>query len=186
MLEGQLRGRALIVTQLAVESTTIADWTEAGPLRDYLRAELQGLARNGLSVDVTLWQQGEADARAQTSAAAYRKGLDQMLRWLEANGVHAPFIAALSTYCPGSDGRKVREAIHQFASSHNNVALGPDTDALQGNMRSGGCHFSAAGLSAAATGWAATLRSYMPHGPLGISGVNPGSPPKTPEIVSVP
>lgn len=156
-LGGQLHGRPLLFAHLAIESTTIADWTRAGPLRDALRAELAALARTGLAVDLVLWQQGEADAKAHTSTQAYRQGLAELRRSLDAGGIRAPVVAALSTYCPGSDGSKVRAAIRQFARSGKGFIVGPDTDALQGAMRSGDCHFSAAGLRAAAAQWTTTL-----------------------------
>ena len=156
-LGGQLHARPLLFAQLAVESTTIADWTRAGPLRDALRAEMAALARAGLAVDLVLWQQGEADAKAHTSTQAYQQGLAELRRSLDAGGVRAPVVAALSTWCPGSNGSQVRAAIRQFANSGKAFIVGPDTDALQGAMRSGGCHFSAAGLSAAAAQWTATL-----------------------------
>lgn len=156
-LGGQLHGRPLLFAQLAVESTTIADWTRAGPLRDALRAEMAALARARLAVDLVLWQQGEADAKSHTSTQAYRQGLAELRRALDAGGVRAPVVAALSTWCPGSDGGQVRAAIRQFADGGAAFIVGPDTDALQGAMRSGGCHFSTDGLRAAAAQWSVTL-----------------------------
>lgn len=158
-LGGQIQGRPLLFVQLAVASTTIADWTAAGPLRDSLDAELQGLARSGFAVDAVLWQQGEADALAHTTTLAYLHGLGELLRLLAARGVDAPVVVALSTYCPGGDGSQVRAAIRQFSRGAKDFVVGPDTDALRGAMRSGGCHFSEAGLGAAAAEWAATLRT---------------------------
>lgn len=157
-LGGRLHGRPLLFVQLTVESTTIADWTETGALRDRLDADLQDLTRSGFLVDAVLWQQGEADALAHTTTAAYLHGLGELRRLLVARGVDAPVVAARSTYCPGSDGSQVREAIRQFARSVKHFMVGPDTDALRGAMRSGGCHFSEAGLGAAAAEWTATLR----------------------------
>lgn len=162
-LGGRLHGRPLLFAQLAVESTTIADWTAAGPLRDTLGAELHALARSGLAVDAVLWQQGEADALAHTATQAYGKRLAELRRSLAALGVHAPFVAALSTYCPGSDGSAVRAAIRRAALSGDGLIVGPDTDQLQGAMRSGGCHFSEKGLDTAADEWAATLRALEPR-----------------------
>lgn len=158
-LGGELHGRPLLFVLFAVESTTIADWTSVGPLSDTLGAELRTLARSGLAVDAVLWQQGEADALAHTSAETYRQGLTKLRHSLAAQGVHAPLVAALSTYCPGSDGNAVRAAIVQAARGDSAVVVGPDTDPLQGALRSGGCHFSAAGLRAAAAKWAAVLRA---------------------------
>lgn len=158
-LGGQLHGRPLLFAQLAVESTTIADWTRRGPLRDALRAEMAALARAGLTADLVLWQQGEADAKAHTGTEAYRHGLAKLRQSLDAGGVRAPMVAALSTWCPGNDGSLVRDAIRQFAHSGKDFMVGPDTDALQGVMRSGGCHFSATGLEAAAADWAISLRT---------------------------
>lgn len=158
-LGGQLHGRPLLFAQLAVESTTIADWTRRGPLRDALRAEMAALARAGLVADLVLWQQGEADANAHTGTEAYRHGLAELRQSLDAGGVRAQMVAALSTWCPGNDGSLVRDAIRQFAHSGKDFMVGPDTDALQGAMRSGGCHFSATGLEAAAAEWATSLRT---------------------------
>lgn len=156
-LDGRLRGRPLVFSIVAVDSTTIADWNTSGPLRSLLEQQLQGLSRAGFKADLVLWQQGEADARAGTSSDAYRAGLSELHGQLRAFGVTAPMVLALSTYCPRSDGGAVRQALRDYAHSAADVLPGPDTDVLQGAMRSGGCHFSAAGLDAAARLWADAL-----------------------------
>ncbi|PHV13347.1 sialate O-acetylesterase [Chitinimonas sp. BJB300] len=153
----QLGGRPLVYALIAIESTPIADWVGNGPLQQHWQQQLGQLAATGLTPSLVLWQQGEADAKAKTSQADYRQALLKLQAALQAAKVSAPIVAAQSTYCPGADGSQVRAALADLTQHQAGFLPGPDTDDLQGEMRSGGCHFSAIGLRIAAQRWANTL-----------------------------
>ncbi|MGQ5523159.1 sialate O-acetylesterase [Chitinimonas sp. PSY-7] len=152
-----LGGRPLVYALVAVESTPITDWVDSSPLQQYWQQQVRQLLATGLTPTLVLWQQGEADAKSKTSQAAYRQALLKLQTALHTANVTAPILAAQSTYCPGSDGRRIRAAITDLTQGQAGFLLGPDTDDLQGDMRSGGCHFSAKGLRIAAQRWADTL-----------------------------
>lgn len=154
LVERDVAPRRVALALLAVDSTTIDDWAEATPLRERLMAELAAMQRAGLAVSAVLWQQGEADARAGTSTAAYEAGLAALIRTLRAGHVSAPVLLARSTRCLDADGTAVRAAIARVAAREPGVAEGPDTDLLSGPLRADGCHWSSAGATAAARLWA--------------------------------
>jgi lysophospholipase L1-like esterase len=165
-LEPMLRQRGvqadLLVAMLAVDSTTIDDWTRDGsPLRDELARLLQGLARASLTPDAVLWQQGESDVRQGTSSQDYEKRLERLLTQLRQAGVVAPVILARSTRCRNLPGDPVTQAQDRIASRHANVRIGPNTDALDGWHRHLDCHFSALGLEMAAQMWADSLAELL-------------------------
>jgi len=166
LVERDVAPRRVALALLAVDSTTIDDWADATPLRERLLAELAALQRAGIAVSAVLWQQGEADARAGTSSAAYEANLVALIRALRAGHVAAPVLLARSTRCLDADGSAVRAALARVAAREPGVAEGPDTDLLSGPMRADGCHWSSAGAAAAARLWAPhvlhALRSAAP------------------------
>jgi len=150
--------RPVVVALLAVDATSIKDWSGAsGPLVARMDNLIGQLKLAQLHPDLVLWQQGEADALAGTPEAAYAEGLDRLRAHLRAAGVLAPILAARSTMCQGSKGAAVRSAISQVVALHADVRLGPDTDTLQGLHRHRDCHFSSLGLDAAARMWAQAI-----------------------------
>lgn len=153
----------VVFAVLAVDATGIDDWARPGsPLHARLQALLDELKAHRLQPSRVLWQQGEADALLGTRAEDYERGFDALLATLRAGGVNAPVLAARSTACQRGDGRAVRVALRRLSERHADVLLGPDTDTLQGATRSGGCHFSRAGLEAAAALWAGAIFASMP------------------------
>jgi hypothetical protein len=151
-------GRDVVLAVLAVDATTVDDWTRSSsPLRERLRRLLGELAAAGLAPDLVLWQQGEADARSGTPLDTYVSAFELLLRVLGDAGSQAPVLVARSTRCGDTDGIAVRQALQQLAARHPAVRPGPDTDTLQGNLRAGPCHFSRAGLDAAAALWARAI-----------------------------
>lgn len=148
-------GRHLLFGVVAVDNTSIGDWRAPGPLDARLRAEIDGWRRAGVTIDLVLWQQGEADARDRTTEDAYFQGLVGLRARLRGAGLAAPLVVARASYCPGSDGAAVRAAQARFVRSGAALA-GPDLDTLRGTQRIG-CHFSASGVTAAASLWAEAL-----------------------------
>jgi len=153
--------RPVVMSVLAVEATTINDWTRRGSLlHQRLIAQLHQMSQLGLAPNAILWQQGEADARVNTSAAAYAAGLDALAGTLKSQGVQAPVFLALSTVCRAASHAGIRAALILHANAGGIFRLGSDTDVLQGQvMRHDGCHFSSMGEHSAAQLWAIALRS---------------------------
>jgi len=161
-LRSQGYSRELVFMPLAVESTTISDWTRlSSPLRATLERLLADSVAAGNRPDLIVWQQGEADAQKGTTADAYAQGLAALASIVQGTG--APVIVALSTRC-GHDGPSaaIRSAIVATASARPDIRIGPDTDALGGPMRNHDCHFSASGLTEAADLWARALVEQVP------------------------
>lgn len=160
-LAGDLAGRKVLITVLAVDATSIGDWTRPGSrLAKRLVEQVKALKQLGLMPDFVLWQQGEADARNGTVAAEYQRGLASLAALLNQAGVQAPLVLARSTVCRSLPNEAIRAAIEQtVATTPDSFVLGPDTDQLQGDTyRRDGCHLSQAGLKQAAAQWASVLR----------------------------
>lgn len=158
-LEAQLERRGLplelVVALLAVDSTTIDDWTrDSSPLKAELTHLLQSLVASSLKPDLVVWQQGESDARQGTSMTDYERRFEKLLAQLRGAGVQAPVLMARSTRCRNQTGQAVIDAQARLAQRHALLQIGPDTDALAGDLRHMDCHFSRSGLDAAASAWA--------------------------------
>lgn len=157
-LEDQFKRRGtpveVVVALLAVDSTSIDDWTRSGsPLAEELSRLLSALSRHPLRPDVVLWQQGESDARQGTSSSDYEARFDRLLTQLRHAGIDAPVLLARSTRCRNQGPRAVHQAQDRLVQRHAGVLMGPDIDALAGPLRHLDCHLTAAGLDAAASAW---------------------------------
>ena len=160
MLRNPLQ-RPIVVSLLAMESSTIDEWTrKRSPLRERLVQQLDALKLLGLLPNAILWQQGEADARDATSTVDYAARLDLLDNLLTEAGIRAPVYLARSTVCRTPANLPIRSAVDTKITQGGRWLSGPDTDTLNGNrFRHDGCHFSSAGLDAAAQMWAQTLGS---------------------------
>ncbi|MBT9505830.1 sialate O-acetylesterase [Rhodoferax sp.] len=149
----------LVLSVLSVDGTSIEDWTgDNSPLRKRLEHHLTTMTAMGLTPQLILWQQGEAEARTGTTEAAYGAGLDQLAAILELTGIHAPIVVAQSTVCRSAPNAQIRAAISAKVANSARFKQGPDTDTLIGqDLRHDGCHFSEAGLDKAAQHWAQTI-----------------------------
>ena len=158
-LSGEQTGRQVLISLLALESSSIDEWTRSGSaLRQRLASQLASMKRLGLPPDYILWQQGEADARDGTSENQYATKLDQLADILSQAGANAPILLAQSTVCRTLPNTEIRSAIARKVAQSGRWRKGPDTDTLIGpQFRRDGCHLSAAGSDAAAKMWAAEL-----------------------------
>ncbi len=158
MLSKEAAGRTVVLSVLAVDATSIDDWTRPGSaIAQRLVKQVQALKQAGMVPDLVLWQQGEADARAQTPASDYLVGLNRLATQLAEAGVPAPMLLALSTVCRSGPDAAVRSAIDQAVKTNPRFLQGPDTDLLGEPYRRDGCHFNAEGLRLAAQAWATVI-----------------------------
>lgn len=155
--------REVVFEVLAVGATTVHDWTAAGsPLRQALATLSRRLASSPLAPDLVLWQQGEGDMEAGTTAEQYRQRMTELVGHLRREGIRAPVVLAFSTVCRSAPSGQIREAVASLAASGPDFKLGPDTDTLTGAVyRFDDCHFTAAGRDAAAALWAQALRPLV-------------------------
>lgn len=158
LLSTQKEASPIVLSVLAVDATSIANWTSPhSPLHERLAAHVASMHRLGLAPDLILWQQGEADARRGTSANEYAAGLGQLAAVLNEAGANAPIILARSTVCRSSPSAALRSAVEATVASDRRFRLGPDTDALSGDTFRNGCHLTAEGLDSAAKMWARVI-----------------------------
>ena len=152
-------GAPVVLAPIAVGGTRIDHWTSPGPMNALLLSSLAQVAASGLPVRAIVWQQGEADMLAGTSAEEYQAGLGMLGRTIAARGIDAPLYIARSTYCRQSGTGAIRRGVDRYLDAHAGlrVRAGPDTDLLLGENRYDGCHFSAIGLKRAAALWAEYL-----------------------------
>lgn len=158
-LAAQGVSRPLVFAVLAVDATSISDWTGSGsPLPGLLDETLRKMAALGMPADLVLWQQGESDARLQTAASVYMSGLNKLAAQIGANGRDVPLVLAKSTVCRSAPSAEIRDAVDQTVAADSRFQRGPDTDSLASDIyRSDGCHFSALGLQQAALLWAGSI-----------------------------
>lgn len=161
MLTVQKNIRPIVLSVLAVDATSIEDWTSPGsPLRERLVAHLASMQHLGLAPNLVLWQHGEADARALTSANEYSTGLDRLGAIIDKTATHPPILLASSTICRSNKNATIRLAIANKTSSDRHFQAGPDTDTLIGKTyRYDDCHLSIKGLDSAARMWADSINA---------------------------
>ena len=151
--------RPLVLGVLAVDATAMREWTNpSSPLPVLLDTTVRRMTEAGLPPTLVLWQQGEADALRGTSATEYGHGLLALADRLRAAGVSAPWLLAQSTVCRAPPSPELRAEITRLVASDRRFLPGPDIDSLNApGDRTDGCHFSAAGLQAAADLWALSV-----------------------------
>lgn len=162
-LQPGLGERSVVISVLAVDASSIADWTRPdSALRQRLETQARALLDMGLRPDFVLWQQGEADARLQTAPETYLQSLVQLRSVLNDSGIQAPFMLARSTRCRSAPHAGIRQALEQALIHGSGFVSGPDTDTLLGpDDRLDGCHFNARGLDRAAAAWSAAILAHM-------------------------
>lgn len=149
----------IVISAMGIDATTIDDWTRSrSALRSRLLLQLREMVVAGLKPDLVLWQQGEADAQRRTSASEYSSALSRLAGVLREAGVDSPILLAKSTRCRSEPNIEIRLAIDQVTKANSQFRLGPDTDALEGEVnRLHGCHLTVAGMEAAARMWASVI-----------------------------
>jgi len=158
LLVERMGNRQIVLSVLAVDATSIADWTDPqGPLNSLLAERIASMRHLGLPPSLILWQQGEADARDGTTESDYMAGLMKLGAIVDEAGACVPIILARSTACKSVQGTNIRNAMAKIASKGSRFRLGPDTDTLSGDNYRTGCHLKTAGLESAARMWASSI-----------------------------
>ncbi len=163
LLEPAMNGRTVLLSVLAVDATTIDDWTRPDSvMAGRLVTQIEAMRHNGMPPNLVLWQQGEADARVHSRTSQYLIGLQRLTAILNRAGTDAPLMLARSTICRSPPDPAIRSAIDQATRSSARILLGPDTDILDGAIyRVDGCHLNAIGLRAAAQSWAVSIKPLV-------------------------
>lgn len=162
LLSKQKDDRQIVLSVLAVDATSIEDWTSPeSQLRERLSLHVASMIHLGLAPNFVLWQQGEADSRIGTSTEVYSIGLNRLATTLNKAGANAPIILARSTVCRSPPNTTIRSIIETTVSYGHGFHLGPDTDILSSDMRKDGCHLTAEGLDSAAKMWAKIINKEI-------------------------
>lgn len=157
-LARETASRPIVMSILAVEATSIDDWTSASsPLKQRLVEQVGMMRQIGLPPDLVLWQQGEADSLEGTSKERYLLGLATLASALTGAQSNAPILLARSTICRSPPNAAVRGAIESIVLGDPHFRLGPDTDTLNGDRFRNGCHLTVEGLDSAARMWGKTI-----------------------------
>lgn len=149
---------AVLLVPLAVNSTSIEQWNRHPVLLGGLQRLLGQLNNSGFRVSKVLWHQGEAESFKDTSGEAYREGFTRWLERLRGLGVDAPVWVARATRCQTRGNAAVSAVQAELPGQLAGVRAGPELDRLfDTHHRYDGCHFSSAGLTAAAQAWRAAI-----------------------------
>lgn len=149
----------VVLVPFAVGAADVASFAPGGSLHDGLLAVIAGARERGLVFTHLLWDQGEADAYARTSAEAYRQRFGAMVASIRALGVNAPIYVARTTRCAKIRPSEVlANAQSALVNPASGIRAGPDLDTLGFAERYDGCHFSTEGLDRAAELWLAALK----------------------------
>lgn len=162
LLSMQHDARPVVLSVLAVDATSIEDWTSPdSPLKARLASHVASMRHLGLAPALVLWQQGEADAQLATSVDEYATGLRRLATALNEAGANAPIILARSTICRSGPSKAIRRSIDATVANDHRFRLGPDTDGLSSDAFRNGCHLTDEGLDRAADMWARTINTEV-------------------------
>jgi hypothetical protein len=164
----------VVIAPLAISGSLAARWAQAGDINPLLADLVGRLGGQGYHATEVLWDQGEADYVAGTSADSYRESLLSMIDTLRREGVAAPVYVSIATKClePANGGFKTHAADNaivraQLALSQGEpgVRRGVNTDVLLADVdRYDDCHMSGSGLNKVAQAWAQILLSNADSG----------------------
>jgi len=153
-------GQPVVVALRAKSGTSIERWLD--PASGFLTSaqrEAASLAAAGLAVDLTIWFQGEENARLNTSAKAYRAALNELMASItppgKSGGAGPSWLLIDTSVCRRAPEKyhPLTEARRQAAAQHSNVFVGPDTDRLDLRYRkTDQCHFNWLGKKAVVDG----------------------------------
>lgn len=163
--------QSVIICNIGVGTTSVANWDTNGALRARIRVAKERIAGLGLTVTGVLWQQGELDAANATTQAAYQASLNSVITYVRAIGIAAPFFVAKCSFpyswtgspptTPGAAANAIRAAQAGVLSAPSSILAGPDVDTLTGtaNRQASGtdAHMTGAGSVANAELWKTTL-----------------------------
>ena len=159
-LAAQAELQPVVISVLAVDASSLADWTRAGsPLRARLEYHLDRMTQLGLPPALVLWHQGEAEASRGTTAESYRDGLQSLAGIVQGRLGPVRLLLARTTICRNAGNDALHLAIGQQIASATPFGAGPDLDlSLSPHERHDGCHLNAQGLAHAAALWASAIR----------------------------
>lgn len=151
----------LIVAPLAVESTTIATWTEKGPVHEAFVRLVDDLVAARITPDAILWQQGESDVPLGTNVQEYERSFRKLVADLRTRGLQAPVFVARSSHCRNQRNGYIHRLQTELPNRIAGVYTGANTDSLPETLRVGECHFSGPGLAQAAQLWIYVLEPHL-------------------------
>lgn len=165
MVDADMADRVIVVN-MAVGGTEIANWAPGGMLGDRARFVLRQMQQAGIRPNFILQMQGESDAQLATPAATYAATCRAVVAEMRRQGSSAPYFVSQTTLIAGAttDARNaVRQGQVDACADPLGIFLGPDTDLLTaaGSYRQGdGTHLNVAGIEACAVQWLATLQTW--------------------------
>lgn len=153
----------MVLGLLALDGLHAQAWSKPGsPVQQWLLSLVHAMRDQGLPPRFVLWQQGESDATLDTPTRDWQDRLRRIADLLGEQGVYAPILLARSTVCDADANDALGAAATALPAADRRFRVGADTDALTGpTVRRDGCHFTAAGLTAAADRWAERLAAEL-------------------------
>lgn len=165
---------AVYIVPVAINGTSIADWTTGGVHSDRVPVAIRRLAQRGIvpGPNVTfaiLWGQGEANTSTGTSQATYQTALNTIIANAAAAGFSGRWFVAVQSWNSVRTSGPIQAA--QLAVVNNTTVFrGANADALIGNSCNGGgacrqdgLHWSDNGSIAyaldAANGWLPAMQA---------------------------
>jgi len=162
----------VIIQPIGIGGTLIADW-QTGFASNRIRAALNRLKARGIvaGTNVTIiiiWGQGESDALAGVSQAAYTAGLTAVIADSRAAGFTGTWFVAKQTWQNGVASTAIQNGQLAVINHGAGIWEGPNADALVGNACPGSSacrvadniHWTDIGSAAYASAWQTALHAF--------------------------
>lgn len=172
------------IIPFGVSRSSVLQWA-FGPLALHQEFVLFQARNSGLSPSIFLWHQGETDARLQSLAHNFLKGIPLAIHWnkwlddrgrhlygrallavMERSRRHFPasyFGIALASRCSSTaPWPSIRQAQMDAAQNNHRTFISADSDGIFGDsLRYDGCHFSIAGSEVLGRQYSKSLKPIL-------------------------
>jgi hypothetical protein len=150
----------IMIAPMAVGSSAVARWGNDGDLFPMAKMRIHELSRSGFRNVAFLWHQGEVDRiDLGGNAADYRAHLREVIALTKSEFSKSPFFVSIATKCgtESDPDPEIQRAQLSVINPSEGVYAGPNTDLLNNDFRSDGCHFNAKGAKGEVSLWLDSL-----------------------------
>lgn len=150
----------VLFVPIAEGGSKVEYWIPGAKHHGKLISALDHLRQSGLEITHVLWHQGESDRGGQKHD--YLNSFRSIVSDLRTRGVGAPVFVSVASYWNGNYSESIHQAQNELVAPEHGIFAGPDTDALGGDNRYDGVHFSTQGMRKVAALWVEAIMRRVP------------------------
>lgn len=150
----------VLFVPIAEGGSKVEYWIPGAKHHGKLVSALDHLRQSGIEITHVLWHQGESDRGGQKHD--YLSSFRSIVANLRERGITAPVFVSVASYWNGTYSESIHLAQKELVAPEQGIFPGPDTDALGGDHRYDGVHFSTEGMRKVAALWVEAIMRQLP------------------------